>query len=75
MIVPLGETAMRRVIQQYGLALAVLACFVFSSVQATDSGPHKHAEGQYDAATGSYSVVPGDVGMQLPSASASVWLS
>ena len=27
---------MRRLIQQFGLALAVLACFVFSSVQAAD---------------------------------------
>jgi hypothetical protein len=51
---------MRRVIQQYGLALAVLACFIFGSAQAADSGPHKHAEGQYDAASGSYSVAPGD---------------
>src|SRR5512139_394283 len=51
---------MRRVIQPYGLALAVLACLVFGSVQAADKGPRHHARGEYDTVTYTYVVVEGD---------------
>src|SRR5512147_1958775 len=51
---------MRRVIPQFGLALAVLACFVFSSAQAADKGARHHARGEYDTVTATYVVVEGD---------------
>src|SRR5512143_1436367 len=51
---------MRKTIQQYGLALAVLACFVFGSVQAADKGSRHHARGEYDTVTATYVVVEGD---------------
>ncbi len=40
--------------------LALLACLVFGSVQAADTGPRPHAQGQYDAATATYGVVADD---------------
>jgi len=45
---------MRRVIQQYGLALAVLACFAFGGAQAADQGSRHHARGEYDTVTFTY---------------------
>jgi arylsulfatase A-like enzyme/LysM repeat protein len=40
--------------------LTLLACLVFGSVQAADTGPRPHAQGQYDAATATYGVVADD---------------
>jgi len=40
--------------------LALSACLAFSSAQAADQGARHHAEGDYDAATGTYEVVKGD---------------
>jgi len=51
---------MRKTIQQYGLVLAALACFVFGSVQAADKGSRHHARGEYDTVTATYVVVEGD---------------
>jgi len=51
---------MRKTIQQYGLVLAALACFVFGSVQAADKGLRHHARGEYDTVTATYVVVEGD---------------
>ena len=42
------------------LTLVLLAGLVVASVQAADRGPLKHAEGQYDAASGVYTIVKGD---------------
>jgi len=42
------------------LVLALTACLSIGSAQATDQGARHHAEGEYDAATGSYEVVKGD---------------
>jgi hypothetical protein len=41
-----------------GCALALLLCL--GGAQAADSGPRHHAEGAYDAATATYTVVKGD---------------
>ena len=41
-------------------ALALVICLVASGAQAADRGPLKYAEGQYDAASGAYTVVRGD---------------
>ena len=38
-------------------ALVLLASLAFSGVQAADRGLLKYAEGQYDAASGVYTVV------------------
>ncbi|UHD17589.1 HAD family hydrolase [Thiocapsa bogorovii] len=40
--------------------LALSACLAFGSAQAADQGARHHAEGDYDAATGTYEVVKGD---------------
>ena len=40
--------------------LALAACLSIASVQAADQGARHHAEGDYDAATGTYEVVKGD---------------
>jgi arylsulfatase len=37
-----------------------LVCLAAGSVQAADKGPRHHAEGQFDAPTGTYEVVKGD---------------
>ncbi len=39
--------------------LALVVCFA-ADAQAADTGPHRHAQGQYDAATAIYGVVAGD---------------
>ncbi|MCG6939633.1 MAG: LysM peptidoglycan-binding domain-containing protein, partial [Thiohalocapsa sp.] len=41
-------------------ALAIAACLWLGAGHAADSGPRHHAEGRYDAATGAYTVAPGD---------------
>jgi len=40
--------------------LAIAACLWLGAAQAADSGPRHHAEGRYDAASGTYTVAPGD---------------
>ncbi|MGB5733895.1 MAG: LysM peptidoglycan-binding domain-containing protein [Thiohalocapsa sp.] len=40
--------------------LALSACLAFGSAQAADQGARQHAEGDYDAAAGTYEVVKGD---------------
>jgi hypothetical protein len=40
--------------------LALSACLAFGSAQAADQGARHHAEGDYDAAAGTYEVVKGD---------------
>ncbi|MGA7979118.1 MAG: LysM peptidoglycan-binding domain-containing protein, partial [Chromatiaceae bacterium] len=47
-------------LRQLGGVLAVLVCLAAGSVQATDEGPRHHAEGQYNAASATYTVAPGD---------------
>ena len=44
---------------QSGWVLAVCLALAGSAL-ADDSGPRRHAEGSYDAATGTYTVAPGD---------------
>ncbi len=41
-------------------AIALLCLGVAGTVQAGDSGPRRHAEGRYDQATATYTVVKGD---------------
>jgi len=41
-------------------ALAIVVSFSIGNVQAADQGPRHHAEGAFDAATGTYEVVQGD---------------
>jgi LysM repeat protein len=52
----LVSTPWRRV----SAALAVIACLLMASVQASDSGPRRRAEGHYDATSSTYTVARGD---------------
>ena len=42
------------------VAVSILVCLSASILQAADLGPRHHAQGQYDAATATYTVVAGD---------------
>ncbi len=52
----LAPTLWRRV----SAALAVMACVLMASAQASDSGPRHRAEGHYDATSSTYTVARGD---------------
>ncbi|MCG6862337.1 MAG: LysM peptidoglycan-binding domain-containing protein, partial [Chromatiaceae bacterium] len=41
-------------------ALTLIVCFVAGGLQAADSGSRHHAQGTFDAATGTYEVAKGD---------------